>query len=192
MPLRPRAGNPDAGRLSALTIFSTENMKLRVEAQYNPKELQIERPVPWVKHQLTNSGSARAKADAAAGRGHLQLEFTGSESRSMTIELLFDGFEQNRSVEPQIDILDALAQVRDPQSSVEEMRRPYRCVVLWGETLRKFQCVIESLTVKYTMFSRTGVPLRATCMVKLKECDSTGTSNAEKSNFSGVEYKPPR
>ena len=42
---------------------------------------------------------------------------------------------------------------------------------MWGEVLDGFKCVIESLTTKYTMFSDTGAPLRATCTVKLKEAD---------------------
>jgi len=42
-----------------------------------------------------------------------------------------------------------------------------------------FKCVIESLSVKYTMFSDQGVPLRATCTVKLKEADTvTGQSES--------------
>ena len=41
-----------------------------------------------------------------------------------------------------------------------------------------FRCVIESLSTKYTMFSDQGVPLRATCTVKLKEADTvTGASS---------------
>jgi len=34
-----------------------------------------------------------------------------------------------------------------------------------------FNCVIESISTKYTMFSSEGAPLRATCTVKLKEAD---------------------
>ena len=53
------------------------------------------------------------------------------------------------------------------------MRRPHHCVVSWGDRgLPKFQCVIESLSTKYTMFSSDGKPLRATCTVKLKEATS--------------------
>jgi hypothetical protein len=42
-------------------------------------------------------------------------------------------------------------------------------VVSWGGALPKFECVIESLSTKYTMFSSEGMLLRATCTVKLKE-----------------------
>lgn len=191
MPLRPIQGTPDSGQLASLTIFSPDDpsSNFQVEAQYNPKELEITRAVPWQKHQFTNLGSPKTMKEAAAERGHLSLEFTGTDSRSITVELLFDGFEKNQSVSPQVDKLEKLATVRDPQSPFEDMRRPYRCVVVWGETLRNFRCVIESLAIKYTMFSRSGVPLRATCIVKLKECDILHTSTSEKTAYSGKQYK---
>jgi hypothetical protein len=68
--------------------------------------------------------------------------------------------------------------VLDPTSPDETLRRPHMCVVTWGTTVPTFKCVIESLSVKYTMFSDQGVPLRATCTVKLKEAD-TVTGQAE-------------
>ena len=67
--------------------------------------------------------------------------------------------------------LETLASVRVPGSKKEDERRPHRCVVAWGEVLSEFRCVIESLSTKYTMFSPEGKPLRATCVVKLKEAD---------------------
>jgi hypothetical protein len=49
-----------------------------------------------------------------------------------------------------------------------------------------FKCVIESLSVKYTMFSDQGVPLRATCTVKLKEADTvTGQSQSASGGAAG-------
>ena len=191
MGIQPRDGNPDYGKLASLTIFSPDDpsSSLQVEAQYNPKELEITRAVPWMKHQFANLGSPKTMKEAAKERGHLSLEFTGTDSRSVTVELLFDGYENQRSVGPQVDKLEKLATVRDPQSPLEDMRRPYRCVVVWGETLRNFRCVIESLAIKYTMFSRSGVPLRATCTVKLKECDILHTSASEKTAYSGKQYK---
>jgi hypothetical protein len=52
-------------------------------------------------------------------------------------------------------------------------------VVAWGDRgLPKFQCVIESLSTKYSMFSSDGQPLRATCTVKLKEATSVDKKGA--------------
>ena len=52
----------------------------------------------------------------------------------------------------------------------QEERRPHHCIVTWGDGgLPRFDCVIESLSIKYTMFDTNGSPLRATATVKLKE-----------------------
>ena len=51
-------------------------------------------------------------------------------------------------------------------------RRPHYCVITWGERgLPGFRCVIESLVTKYTVFDADGVPLRATCVLKVTECE---------------------
>ena len=153
--------------LAVLTIVSPDEPNPQVIAQYNPKEIQIDRTVPWGKHGTT--GSPKKSGQSGKERGMLSLEFTGTEPRTVTVELLFDGFEDNRSVAPTLEVLEQLATVRDPDSKKEEMLRPYRCIVIWGETLRNFRCVIESLSIKYTMMAPDGTPLRATATVKLKE-----------------------
>jgi len=146
---------------------------LTVEAQYNPKELQVDQNVPWQKKNQANKapkpgGGSAPKGDPAG----IELEFTGAEGRSMTIELLFDGYETGTSVAPQVDMLYKLASVIKPGSTKEAERRPRKCVCTWGDTVKAFSCVIASLSVKYTMFSEDGDPLRATCTVKLMEADA--------------------
>ena len=145
-----------------------------VTAQYNPKELQIDRNVPWSKVNQANQSQANA------GEQGIHLEFTGADGRSMSLELLFDGYESNQSVADQVAALEKLASVIKAGSSKEDERRPHRCVVAWGATLQSFRCVIESLQTKYTMFSSSGDPLRATCIVKLKEADVVSAAKAKK------------
>ena len=134
---------------------------LEVTAQYNPNVLQFDLNVPW---------NVNAQANKSPEKG-IQLEFTGAQGRSMSLELTFDGFESNTSVAGTVAKLTKMASVKQRASKDENMRRPYRCVVTWGDTVPSFRCVIESLSTKYTMFSESGVPLRATCTVKLKEAD---------------------
>jgi len=144
-----------------ISIGSVDQPGLSVEAQYNPKELQIDKSIPWSKKNQANQSNDKG----------IHLEFTGAEGRSMTVEMLFDGYETNSSVSKPIDDLNTMASVLDPDSKDENRRRPHLCVATWGSTVEKFRCVIESLSTKYTMFSDDGVPLRATCTVKLKEAD---------------------
>lgn len=145
--------------VAKLSIGSLDNPKLEVEAHYNPKELGYQRSVPWAAHPLAN------KKD----EDQLEVEFTGAQPRTMELELMFDAFEGSETVQAEIDVLDQLAAVD------EELRRPHFCVVTWGDQgVRPLRCVIESLTVRYTMFDRMGMPKRAMCNVKVREAHLSG------------------
>ncbi|MEZ4358672.1 MAG: hypothetical protein R3B48_00715 [Kofleriaceae bacterium] len=133
-----------------------------VKAQYNPKELQIDRSVPWTKHANKNTD------------GGLQLEFSGADGRGVSLELFFDESESpSGSVLGSIELLEKLAKIRVPGSSKDEEKRPHHCILVFGAVYSKpFKCVIESLSTKFTMFSPAGLPIRATVNLKLKEADS--------------------
>ena len=152
-----------------LTIGSLDD-NTTVSAQYNPKELQVDQTVPWKKPQAANQSGA----DKSPGKdeNYLTLEFVGAEGRTMSVEMLFDGYEDNKSIAKSVADLEHMARVRDPSSEKDTQRRPHHCIVSWGERgLPKFKCVIEKLSTKYTMFSSEGTPLRATCTVQLKEAE---------------------
>jgi len=150
-------GSVDEGAENDVTAKVDPNgMKI-----FNPKELQVDKNIPWKVNPQANKSPEKG----------IQLEFSGAEGRSMSIELLFDGYEQNMSIAPEVKKLNNLASPRKPGKVKEDERRPHLCMVTWGETVDKFTCVIESLSTKYTMFSDKGVPLRATCTVKLKEAN---------------------
>lgn len=147
-----------------LWIGSLDDTNLTVKAQYNPKELQVDKNIPWKKKDQANK----------ANTSGLHLEFTGAEGRTMSVELLFDEYEKGNAgdVGPLVKSLNDMASVWQGSSPDEDKRRPHLCVVTWGTTINTFKCVIESLSTKYTMFSSKGVPLRATCTVKLKEANA--------------------
>jgi hypothetical protein len=145
----------------------------KVIAQYNPKELQVDRSVPWSEEPEANKENSN---DASKNKG-IHLQFTGAKGRSLTLELLFDGVD---NVKKNVGNLEKLASVRKPsEKKKEDLRRPHHCEVVWGATLESFLCVIESLSTKYTMFTHDGQPLRATCTVKLKEADSLSAKKEE-------------
>jgi hypothetical protein len=159
--------NSKAASSGKISIASLDD-HTSVTAQYNPKELQSDLSVPW--QQVNQANKANNKG--------IHLEFTGAQGRSITVELLFDGYETGTSIAEQVKALETLSSVWKPNSKKENERRPHRCVATWGSTLPSFRCVIASLSTKYTMFSETGVPLRATCTVKLQEADVVSMASA--------------
>ena len=149
--------------IAKLSIGSLDEPSLSVDAHYNPKDLSIQREVPWATHQLADRNNDQ-----------LGVEFTGSQPRLMTLEMLFDCYEQpdpddGRTIEQLIDVLETLATVRNPDGD-EPHRRPHFCIVTWGDRgVKPLRCVITSLDAKYTMFDRFGKPLRALCTIKVRE-----------------------
>jgi hypothetical protein len=126
-------------------------------AQYNPKEVQIEKSADWKPHPTAKSNSA-------------DLEYTSSPGRTLTMELLFDTYEENEDVgEKYVSKLMQLINVMDPDG--DEMRkRPSVVQVRWPDrSYATFEGVIQSLSTKYTMFATEGKPVRATCTVKILE-----------------------
>jgi hypothetical protein len=145
-----------------LKIISLEDPLVTVIAHFNPKEVGVERTVPWQQQKK---------------KGPADLEFTGGQPRTMSFELLFDGFESNLSVQTEIAKLHQLSDM------VPALKRPPKVKVIWGTPatsagrgdesasggIPSFQAVIESVSVKYTMFKPDGTVVRATANVKFKE-----------------------
>ena len=143
-----------------LTIGSLDDPNLAVETDYNPKDLTLSRSVPWgIKNHV--------------GKDALDPEFTGSQPRSMDLELFFDSYEQGYPLQGVITNLEAMATPTDITSTDETKRRPHYCLVTWGQGERAafppMRCVIESVTTKITMFARDGAALRIVANVKVRE-----------------------
>jgi hypothetical protein len=103
---------------------------------------------------------------AATPERAADLKFERAEPAQMAFELLFDDMETSVSVQPQLDKL------REFSSVDYALRRPPKVTVSWGSgagVMPTFTGVIESVAVRYTMFDESGVPLRATADVKLRE-----------------------
>jgi hypothetical protein len=64
-----------------------------MSAHYNPHELQIDKQIPWGSDGERDN---KDKSDPAPA-GQDSLELNGAPVRTMSVELLFDGYEQRRS-----------------------------------------------------------------------------------------------
>lgn len=165
---KPRFPNTS---IAKLTIGSLDDVNLTVFAQYNPREIAQKRSYKWddqkpVDKQLISG----------------ELSYGGVQAGTMSVELLFDGVETDGIVDKKpigqvVEDLKCMGRSRNPRSTLDDERRPHHCIVAWGfnrgranEAIPSFPCVIESIDVKYQVFSPTGKVLRATVTVGLKEC----------------------
>jgi Contractile injection system tube protein len=147
-----------------LTIGSVDDDKLTVSAHYNPKEIELAIQATWKDFDKIQGRVPQQSKDI------IDLEYMGLPAPTMSLELFFDGFEKGESIESNIQKLRKMASPQDEESDNPMKLRPHLCVIAWGQRdFASFRCVIESINVKYTMFSVDGLALRAVCQLKLKE-----------------------
>ena len=90
------------------------------------------------------------------------LEFTSGEPYRLQVELFFDGYEEKTDVREYTDKIEKLAMVNP------EKHRPPTCLINWGAGL-VFKCVLESFTLRFTLFLDDGTPVRAVMNCTFKE-----------------------
>ena len=101
------------------------------------------------------------------------LEFTDGTPKSLSVELMFDGFETRDNVrEKYVVPLENLTLVD------QSLERPRMVKVVWdGNGLPEFKGVVESVSTKYTMFLPDGTPVRCTTNITMKA--ASGAKKAE-------------
>ncbi len=130
-----------------------------VSAMLNPKELAYSKSVGWAEQ-------------AGKGRDYPDLQFTAGKSITISLELMFDRYETDGDVRPDMDKLLNFALVD------ESLHRPPKVKVEWAGPIFSggFEGVVESVKVRYTMFTPAGVPCRAVATVGFKQAAGVGVS----------------
>lgn len=86
-------------------------------------------------------------------------QYQGAGADNFTVTLFFDGYEAKQDVRLGIDGIQRLLLLTTPSVPQGSRNRPPVCLFVWGTF--KFQGVIESIKVKYTLFLGDGTPVRA-------------------------------
>jgi hypothetical protein len=134
------------------TIKSLESNTPAVEASFNPKELSVDKTVPW-------------DTDPASTESAPAVQFAGPGATALQVLLTL---EDTSDVRSQVESLMQLARVDDA------LKRPPRVTFTWGAA-HQFEGVIESLSQKYTLFLTDGTPVRATVRLRIREAKSAST-----------------
>ncbi|MBU1431638.1 LysM peptidoglycan-binding domain-containing protein [Myxococcota bacterium] len=123
-------------------------LPLPVIALFNPKEYTISKSVPW-------------NPQPSAGLDAPEMQFTTGQGETLTLELFFDTYEDKTPVSIHTKRLHQLALID------KSLHRPPMVLVMWSMLV--FRGVVESISHRYTMFLESGIPVRATCSVTLRE-----------------------
>lgn len=140
-----------------------DNTSVRVKCLFNPKELSVEKSNQYAEVNIPGLSSPI-------------LQFVKGNARSVTLDLFFDTYEEGRDVRLSTDLItgwDAgsmqsrLSPTKGLMDIDSDLHAPPVCIFTWGDF--SFQCIIEKVSKKFTMFHPDGFPVRATLNVTLKE-----------------------
>jgi len=141
-----------------------DNPALVVPCLFNPKELSVEK-------------SNQFAEVAIPGLSSPIYQFVRGNARSVTMDLFFDTYEEGTDVRIFTDritgwdagsMLSSLPGAAKGLMDIDsELHAPPVCLFIWGAFL--FQCIIEQISKRFTMFMPEGIPVRATLSVTLKE-----------------------
>ncbi|MFN8499772.1 MAG: LysM peptidoglycan-binding domain-containing protein [Anaerolineae bacterium] len=149
----------------SLTAKEGEYDGQSVEFMFNPTEYTVSKTNTWT-WQNKKTGNVP------------HWDFGGGEPRQLQLELFFDTSLPNfrggqKNVRKLTNMLFAFMMIdkrlkdKAPHSKIG---RPPECLLEWGrDTKFQFKCYITNCTVKYTLFTEDGVPIRATATLTLKE-----------------------
>lgn len=140
-----------------------------VEVLFNPTEYQLTR---------ANQFSEVAVPGLAAP----PLQFIRGTARSLTMQLFFDTYDPVDQRVPQAsDVRDYTQKIINLLEVDSELHAPPICLFNWGSL--SFVGVLESANQTFTMFLSTGIPVRATMDVSMKEVGREQGSKLQSADF---------
>jgi len=142
--------------LTKATITNLFN-KEKLTCLFNPGEYTIAKQNNW-------------QAKGVVGKNVPKVDFTGGGARSMTVELMFDVFEDPAGdVRTYTDKLWDMTMIDPNQKNTKTNKaRPPHVLFQWGENWH-FRAAITNLSIRFTLFRSNGVPVRALATVTLME-----------------------
>jgi nucleoid-associated protein YgaU len=140
------------------------NGRSRITCKFNPKEYTVQKSAAW-------------RRDNTKGAKQTSMpEFTGSEPRSLSLEIFLDETDKAGDVSKDVDTLFACLVPLQTTLSAQKPSPPF-VQFGWGTTVL-FTAFLKSVSAKYTLFRPTGAPVRAACTISLEEIpDEFGRQN---------------
>jgi nucleoid-associated protein YgaU len=160
----------------------------RPKDKLNPEPI----PVQYNPTEFTLDKSAQIAEIPIPGLDAPLQQFVRGQAEKLTLDLFFDTTEQGMgddavSVTTRTDRIYQLIKIEPTRGEPPTRHAPPICTLVWnaqfsgnaiggpsgdqvGNQKRNgFQCIVESVKQKFTLFSPKGVPLRATLTVTLRE-----------------------
>jgi hypothetical protein len=145
-------------------IARKDKPNVKVSCMFNPEEFSVVKSNQFASVNIP-------------GLSAPLLQFVRGEARTVTVDLFFDTYEEGTDVRLHTDritgwdagsMFSKLSGDKKGLMDIDsDLHAPPVCQFVWGAFV--FQCVIDQVTKKFTMFLPEGIPVRATLTVTLKE-----------------------
>jgi hypothetical protein len=140
--------------LEKAVITNLDSDEDSITVLFNPKEYIIEKKTPWTEMNVFGMDSP-------------PVQFTMGERKRLAMELFFDTSEEKTDVREYTNKVEKLMMVNAQE------HRPSILRFSWGNL--SFDCVLEDLVQRFTLFKDDGTPLRAILKVVFKEYATAAT-----------------
>ena len=135
-------------------VISNLDTEKDFEVLFNPKEYVLEKKTPWTEVNVFGLDSP-------------PVQFTMGNRERLSMEPFFDTSEEKTDVREYTEKIKELMVVNAQE------HRPPLLRFSWGAL--SFDCVLEDLVQRFTLFSNDGTPLRAILKVVFKEYATAAT-----------------
>jgi nucleoid-associated protein YgaU len=128
----------------------------RITFQFNPKDLTLSKSAKW------------GRDAQKGGKQSAVPQYGGPEPSKLTLEMFLDASaKQDDAVVKTVEQLFACCVPTD-ETHQAKIGSPPWVVFHWG-TITSFTAYVKSVSVKYTLFTAGGLPIRGTATVNLEE-----------------------
>lgn len=169
-------GGASSANATATRAYLLTEKGTQIPFQFNPAEITIVKRTTW-------------SAKEAKGKNAPQQRFQAGQPATMALSIVVDSTSTGASVTTITDQLLELVTVQPTGSTADQTAaaaRPPLVTFVWGIT--SFKAVVEQLTIKYTLFARSGKPLRARCDMSLKQFDDDEVLQQRQNPTSGTPH----
>jgi hypothetical protein len=136
-------------------VDAARGLPERFSVQFNPAE-------------YTLTKGAQIAEIAIPGLDSPLLQFVAGQNEKLSFDLFFDSTEQGGLGAGAVSVEEETRSFYQLVKIQPKTHAPPRLRFHWGRGLN-FECIVESITQKFTLFSPHGVPLRATLSVTFRE-----------------------
>jgi hypothetical protein len=166
-----------ATQLQKAYILNNET-QAQIPCLFNPPDYSFTKANTWSTTPLTGSDVPPP-------------QFGGGGNLKMTFELFFDTYTGDEGsmtdvrtyTEPLLNLMKIDPSTVSADANAKKGRPPI-CTFHWG-TYWSFKGVVESITLKFTLFTSAGLPVRATASMGMLQVQDDGTYPAQNPTSGG-------